>query len=156
MLTPTAAALAVPAATLRRREAALGVVTLRATVSASRFLALGLVVDALDAAAGLSALRSRSAGKATGILTASRQAASRWGSSRVPARAPDLTTGASAAPPRPPPVGSASGQPVEKSQQGCLVQVRLVHPDQVPASGISTSSAPGIVAAYSAAISGRL
>ena len=51
------------------REAALGVVTLRADGQRESLLALGLVVDALDAAAGLSALRSRSAGKATGILT---------------------------------------------------------------------------------------
>jgi hypothetical protein len=51
------------------REAALGAVTLLAIGQREPLLRVGLVVDALDAAAGLSAVRSGSVGKATGILT---------------------------------------------------------------------------------------
>jgi len=51
------------------REAALGVVTLVPNNRPESLLKLGLVVDSLDVAAGMLALRSRSVGKAAGILT---------------------------------------------------------------------------------------
>ena len=51
------------------REAALGVVALASRSEPESLLELGLVVDALDVTAGLLALRSRSVGRAAGILT---------------------------------------------------------------------------------------
>jgi hypothetical protein len=51
------------------REAALGVVVLASDRKPESLLQIGLVVDALDVAAGLLALRSRSVGRAAGILT---------------------------------------------------------------------------------------
>jgi len=51
------------------REAALGVVTLLSNGQPESLLTLRLVVDSLDAAAGVTGLRSRSTGKAAGILT---------------------------------------------------------------------------------------
>jgi hypothetical protein len=51
------------------REAVLGAVTLMSDEQPESLLELGLVVDCLDVAAGLSAWRSRSLGKAAGILT---------------------------------------------------------------------------------------
>jgi hypothetical protein len=51
------------------REAALGMATLASSGRHEPLLALGLVVDSLDAVAGTMAQRSRSAGKAAAILT---------------------------------------------------------------------------------------
>jgi hypothetical protein len=51
------------------REAVLGAATLLSDEPPELLLTLGLVVDSLDVAAGVAALRSRSLGKAAGILT---------------------------------------------------------------------------------------